>query len=293
MRAEGLDPRFPALASPENDWLGVIPFGKMPHVLDPAGGLLFNWNNKPVSWWPNLDTPIWGRLNHVESLAAALDKPKLTLDDLEMAAWRIARHDPTAQHFVPLFTATLAGTKLDGIEADAARYLSAFDGRNLEGSAAAAIYDTWFIALREELLIKSTGNFFSPEAFRLIGQPSLMLNALEGKTNYDYLQGRKKEEVLLAAFKVAVDRLKTGRGPDPSLWRFSAGGIGVPGEPPIPYSDRGTYIQLIEVRSVPRGRNVLPPGVAESGPHSLDQVPLARAWMYKPMHIRPGDVVGK
>lgn len=291
MRAEGVDPRFPVMASPETDWQGIIPFAKMPHVVDPTGGLLFNWNNKPVSWWPNLDTPIWGRLNHVEALATALDKPKLDLQDLEIAAWKIARNDSTAAHFVPLFAQALGGAQLDATESDAAKYLTSFDGRDLDGSAAAEIYRACIQALREQVFLKSTGNFFSPDTFNVVAQPSVILNALESKTSFDYLQGRKKEEVLLAAFKAAVAALRAKHGPDPALWRYAAGGIGVPGEPAIPYSDRGSYIQVIEVRTVPRGRNVLPPGVAESGPHSLDQVPLARAWLYKPMHIRPGDVV--
>jgi penicillin amidase len=48
MRAEGVDARFPLPATPENDWQGIIPSAKMPRVVDPAGGLLFNWNNKPA-----------------------------------------------------------------------------------------------------------------------------------------------------------------------------------------------------------------------------------------------------
>jgi penicillin amidase len=289
LRAEGMDPRFPAIASPATDWQGIIPFDSMPHAVNPAGGLFYNWNNKPATWWPNLDTPVWGRIHEVETLAAALDKPKLGVPDLEAAAWRIARLDYTAPHFVPLFASALAAEKLDGIEADAAAYLKAYDGRAVDGSSGATIFDAAMDQVRLQLIGKWTGNFMSPDIFRVVAQPSLLLNALEGKTAYDYLQGRKKEEVLVSAFKAAVADLKTKRGADPALWRYSAPGISVPGEAPIPYSNRGAYIQIVEVRTVPRGRNVLPPGVAESGPHSLDQVPLARAWLYKPMHIRPGD----
>ena len=91
--------------------------------------------------------------------------------------------------------------------------------------------------------------------------------------------------MLVAAFKKAVQRLTTSRGADPSVWTFTPGGIGVPGQPPIAYSNRGSYIQLVELRpgKAAWGRNVLPPGVAESGPHMLDQTALARSWLYKPM----------
>jgi hypothetical protein len=84
-----------------------------------------------------------------------------------------------------------------------------------------------------------------------------------------------------------VAGLEKKLGSDVGLWGYHAGGIAVPNEAPIPYGNRGSFIQIVELRTVPRGRSVLTPGVAESGPHSKDQVPLARAWGYKPMKIRP------
>lgn len=112
-----------------------------------------------------------------------------------------------------------------------------------------------------------------------------MLNALEGKTKFDYLAGRKPEEVIVAAFRKAVERQKT-RDADPGKWLYRAPVINFEGEAPVPYSNRGTYIQIVELRPKPAGRNVVPPGVAESGPHSKDQIPLSRAWTFKPMTIR-------
>ena len=113
----------------------------------------------------------------------------------------------------------------------------------------------------------------------------MILNALEGKTKFDYLAGRKADEVVVAAFRKAVERQKV-RDADPALWGFRPGVIQFPGETPVPYSDRGTYIQIVEARQAPRGRNVLPPGVSEDGVHAKDQIPLSRAWTYKPMRFR-------
>ena len=128
--------------------------------------------------------------------------------------------------------------------------------------------------------METTGNFVSPDNFRLIAQPSVMLKALEGKTKVNYLGTRKPGEVVRKALLDATEKLAKSNAGE----RYVAPGIAVPGETPIPYSNRGTYIQIVELPSLGiEGRNVVTPGVAESGPKSLNQVPLARAWLYKPM----------
>jgi penicillin amidase len=280
VRAPGVDPRFPTPGEPENDWRGYLPASKMPSSRNPSAGFLANWNNKPVAWWPNYDTPVWGRIFRNEVLLDQLQKPKLSIQDLELAAWTIARTDETSSYFRPLL-AGLHGTT--PLESQAAAYLKGFDGRLQDGSISAAIYAAFFEALRPQIFLGTTGNFMAPDFFRLAAQPSTMLRALSGKTKVNYLGSRTAAQVVQAAFQDAVKTLSASKGPDVSLWRYRTGGIGVPGEPRIPYSNRGSFIQLVELLGTPSGRDVLTPGVAESGSHSKDQVPLARSWTYKRM----------
>ncbi len=293
-RAEGFDPRFPLPGVPEAMWKGFVPYSKMPRVANPKNGLVVNWNNKPAAWWPNGDAPVWGRVSRVEALQRFTDKGRIGIADVESAAWSIARIDPAPAlgagswpHFAPHVRRALAGAAMSAIETDAAAYLASYDGRALDGSQGASIYQMLIAALREELFLPTTGNFLSPSVFALAASPSVMLNALEGRTSIAYLKGRSAEDAIRAAFRKAVQRLEQSRGGDPGMWGFAAGGIAVPNQPPIPYSNRGSYIQIVELRATPRGRNVLTPGVAERGAHSFDQVHLARGWQYKPMHMRP------
>lgn len=264
LRAQGVDPRFPAPI--DSDWIGTIPADQLPYAKDPAKGLFVNWNNKPASWWPNGDTPVWGRIFRNEILLRALDKPKLTTEDLELAIWQAARTDYNFRAFMPY---------LKGLSPE----LDAFQGLRMDGSIAAGAYNAFVDALRTEIFQPVVGNLMTPDNFRTAIQPSLILDALEGKTKVKYLGRRSKTEVLTAAWTRALGTL----GEDRTAWRFRAPGIPVEGQPPIPYSDRGTYIQIVELFSKPMGRSMLPPGVAESGPHRQDQVPLARAWQFKPM----------
>jgi penicillin amidase len=140
------------------------------------------------------------------------------------------------------------------------------------------VYRAFLSNLRKALFLSNVGNFSSDQLFTTAVQPSVILAALEHRTKFDYLQGRSADAVVRQALLDAYHA--SGSAPF-----FSAPSINVPGESPIPYGNRGTYIQVVEMLlDGPKGRNVLPPGVAQTGPHSRDQVPLSRAWTYKPMY---------
>jgi penicillin amidase len=252
IRAPGFDARLPLPAGPEAAWRGFVPSDKMPHAYDPP--TTTNWNDKPVPGWTNGDTPVWGRGFRGGELRRSLPKGKLAIKDLEKAIWTIARRDET----FPLF----------------GQYFPGFDGWLLDGSVPAARYRAFVDRLREELFTTTVGNLVSPDNFKLALQPDLMSAALEGRTKFDYLVGRKASDVAAAALAKVPE----------SLGAYLSGQVPNPGGTPVPYSNRGTFIELVELlKSGPSGRSNLPPGNAEHGPHSADQAELARTWTYKPM----------
>lgn len=289
IRSTEIDPRFPVPGDPKYDWKGYIPASQMPHVLDPAGGLIANWNNKPAAWWPHTDTPTWTRLFRIDALREALTGERLGVREVEMAAWQIARRDVASDYFYsapafgPAFRDALAPRSFQGAAGAALPFLLAYDGWALDGSNTVPIYRATLDALREDLFVRHIGNLLQPDLFRLAIQPTIIHNALLGKTKFDYLAGRTPNDVVAGAYARAAEQLAKARGSDPATWTHVADAIRVDGQAPIPYRNRGTYIQVVELAGVPRGRNVLPPGVAESGPHRQDQVPLSRAWTFKPM----------
>lgn len=273
-----LDPRLPTKAAPENDWHGFYTPAEMPRVKNPKGGLILNWNNKPAAWWPNFDTPVWGHIFRNEALAAQLKGTKLSAGDLEHAVATIAKTDFTYPHFKRYFP------KKQGLPS---AELNGFGGVRLQGSVGTSIYSAFIDALREEVFLETTGNFMSMDNFRQIAQPSVISRALERRTKVDYLNSRKAREVADKAFGEAIAALTSKNGASLGSWGHNVGAITWKGADPVPYSDRGTYIQILEMSKPPVGRNVLAPGIAERGLNSLNQVPLARAWDYKPMVIRP------
>ena len=262
VRAKGWDPRLPTVLGPDTAWQRMLAYGALPHVSNPKSGLLTNWNNKPVSWWPQGDLPAWGSIQHKSVIDRFLAKPLLSPADLEIAAWGIARTDEDAPAFHAALQSAVTPT------------LRNFDGRDLDGSYSAAAFRQWLDAVRDELFLGVTGNFLDQTNYRTVVQPSVILKALEGRTKTDFLHGRSTADVVRAA-EAKIDFSR----------RYEAPSIKLDGIDPIPYSNRGSYIQIIELGPTVTGRNVLPPGEAATGDHSVDQVNLSRAWIYKPMTL--------
>ncbi|MFN4033590.1 MAG: penicillin acylase family protein [Fimbriimonadales bacterium] len=297
IRAEGVDPRLPVLGTGEYDWQGIMPFEQMPRVVNPKQGYIVNWNNKPAVWWENADTPVWGMIFRVHRLDALLrSKPRLTLDDVKAYIRDIAEYDEDAGKLLPLMVRTVkrnAPRFNDELRA-AVQLLESWDCHEREGSAAKALWDAWLDATRTRVFADDLGNFFSPDLFRLAIQPSYIAYALLGRQapvprQYDYFNGKKPEEVLTIALADAITQLKRKYGDGMNLWRHSAPRMGW-GETlaGVPYTDRGSFIQIIQFGEQFFGETVLPPGQSEdpNSPHFADQRDLASWWFFKPIRLR-------
>lgn len=294
IRADGIDSRLPVWGTGEYDWKGILPFEQMPKVINPRRGFIVNWNNKPAGWWENSDTPAWGAIFRVYRLIdLASAKPKLTLDDVKRMVRDIAEYDEDAGKLLPVMLNIVRRNEknLTPEMKQALEVLAAWDCYEVEGSAGKAIWDAWLNAVRNRVFADDLGNFFSPDLFRLAIQPSYIYYALLGSRapvprQFDYFNGKRPEEVLTIALADALTQLKRTYGEGISQWRYKAPrmswGERLAG---VPYTDRGSYIQVIELGDPVVGENVLPPGQSEnpSSPHFSDQRDLASWWMFKPM----------
>jgi penicillin amidase len=294
IRAEGVDPRLPVWGTGEYDWKGIIPFEQMPRVINPKRGFIVNWNNKPAVWWENCDTPAWGAIFRVHRLIElASRKPVLSLDDVKAMIADIAMYDEDAAKLKPVMLAIVKRHRnLTPEMQQAIRVLEAWDNSEREGSTGKVIWDAWLDATRTRLFGDDLGNFFDPNLFRMAIQPSYILYALQGNKAavprlYDYFNGKPKEEVLAIALGDALTQLKQQYGANMSQWRYKAPRMNWDKLPGIPYTDRGSYIQVIELSNPIVGENILPPGQSEdpTSPHFSDQRDLSSWWLFKPMQL--------
>jgi penicillin amidase len=294
IRSTSVDPRLPATAGAATDWTGFLPPEKLPYAINPRKGWIANWNNKPVSWWPNLDTPVWGALFRFDTLEELMaSRQKLSAQDFESYARTLATTDRMIMPLLAfLLKADLSSAKLTPSARIALAYLENWDGQKLDQSVARTIYDAYFSALQEKVFFATTGNFLSMDNFRMVVQPSVVFRAMRRETTYDYLGARQPSEVAIEAFAEGVAALEKARGPEVAAWRYAAGRIRFGDAGEVVYSDRGTYIQIVELWNSPRGRYVAPPGVSgdDQSKHYSDQVPLAQGWTYFPMLYRRSDL---
>lgn len=277
-RELNLDPRLPIPGHLQTGWTGFLSPGEMPSVQNPQSGVLTNWNNKPATWWPNFDTPVWGATFRQTLLDDALGRSALSGPSVMNALEQIAKMDDrTNGIFIPLLLRAAGRSGVQGLSTLLRSDEPFMRGQMLAGRAAPRLHQEFVRGLREEIFVPHVGTFVAPGALDTVAQADVIRRALARQTHFDYLAGRTPDQIADAALKRALNRL----GGDTSTWRFSVGAISIPGVDPIPYNNRGTYLQWVDF-GTRRAASVLAPGNAEFGAHSRDQVEFARHWRLKP-----------
>jgi len=274
VRAPGYDARLPLPLDPQAEWKGFLSPEEMPHSFNPKTGLIVNWNNKPAAGWPNMDTPVWGRAFRNDSLIHALGTQPVTVAHLVGAAKAISEADSaTSGSFRDLFLRAMG----DAPEFAVARLrINAYDGSQRNGDVNSAFYLEVVNELRRRLYTPAVGTLLNPSFFQQAVQPTTILRQLQGAGSLELVPSRRRERVVREAILAVQAKADT-------LAPTAQGAIRYPGEEPIPYINRGTYIQIIRfgAQGIQAG-TVLGPGNAESGEHSRDQAPLVRNWQFKP-----------
>lgn len=320
-RAAGDDPWLPHDGTGSAEWLGFIPWEKMPHTVNPDQGWMANWNNKPAADWNNSEYgfgdfgPIH-RVNRLMELLGELTPGTVnvaTLEEInrtagvtaqtptndagaifapELLSKMLAKLDPTADPRLPQIVDILSGWNL--LEEDT-------NGDGLYDSPAVTIFNTWYTAFIFNVFVDELDGWYDPYlvsnmTYRmLVDDPALPLQ-------HDYLNGETTEQTITTALINALDELDAQYGsPDPSTWLqpidmiyWSPVGIGT--VPDTIWMNRGTYNQIIHTGPGPKlsGENVVSPGQSgnSTSPHFSDQLQLYSTWTYKPMRLNLVDLLG-
>lgn len=127
IRAKGVNPRLPAYGTGQYDWKGFLPASKHPRAVDPKGGTLVNWNNRPAHGWRTSDDEwgTWGSVDRVKLLA--ITKPLNRINDVVAVMNRAATQDARAVLVWPTI----------------AKLLTPGTGPNPRAEQAAALVTSW------------------------------------------------------------------------------------------------------------------------------------------------------
>jgi penicillin G amidase len=295
------DSRLPTPGTGEFDWEGSIPASRLPQIIDPPSGYLVNWNNKPATAWDNGDRPEWGTISRIHRIINLIEaRSPFTFESAAEIARDISTNDPNADYLKPVLIELARKHKgpLEARAERALRYLEAWDNHGVEGSIAKSIFDEWYRAVRDEIFgpeFRAIGEeqpgTGAPDVFESAFRPSVVLRVLRQaasslRLKYDYLKGRTREDVAYTSLLKAVQNLNQHYGSQIEHWTYSRGTISFVGLPSIPSSNRGTYIQVVELAApLFRHVSVLPPGQSEdpASPHYGDQREMAGYWLFKSM----------
>ncbi len=106
-----VDPRLPAVGDGSQQWLGFVPFDRMPHSVDPPQGFLDNWNTKPsqeLFYQQNSGDEYWGTIFRSQRITELLQaSTTIDIPYLEMVEHDIGTIDngdntrPAASYFIP------------------------------------------------------------------------------------------------------------------------------------------------------------------------------------------------
>ena len=229
-RAAGHDNRFPVTGDGSMDWQGRQSTDTAnPHVLNPTGGFLANWNNKPGHGVMNPDFFFysWSTADRVDYLNEALaTKDRFTPDE----AWAVldgsSYTDLFAPYFLPIIDEALADSPDPALRA-ANELLQDWnlqsrddDGDGYYDEAATPLFRNFIEALIGNVLKDDLGEafaFFQASGYPTAAQPTgagtnlspgvkAIVEAVEGNAAYDVLNGEPVAALVSVAMTEAIAR---------------------------------------------------------------------------------------
>jgi acyl-homoserine lactone acylase PvdQ len=257
IRAKNVYPGLPTLGTGAYDWKGFLKPSQHPQDINPANGLLLNWNNRPAKNWGTADDNFgWSSTQRVELFRGLSNK--VTVPQLVSVMNRAATEDLRAVEVWPLIQQVLAtGPAPDATTQQAADLVSAWaaaggsrldrDGDGKIDDPGAAVLDAAWTPLATAVLSPVLGDLTTQLA---------ALNAPDNKANsggssygsgwYGYVEKDLRQllgqpvsdrlsrgycgggdlnacrDSLWAVLQRVAQDLTAAQGADPSAWRADA-----------------------------------------------------------------------
>jgi len=269
LRAAGVDPGLPARGTGEYDWQGFLAPADHPHAIDPPGGLMVNWNNKPAPGFAAADSNwSYGPVYRSE-LFRGIPRRDARVEHVVGAMNRAASQEERAALVWPVVARVLAtGTAPDATSAHAAELVSEWVGAhqsnlldrdadgNVDHPGAAIFTRAWgritdavmsqrFGATRAVLPREGDAGYVDKDLRHLLGEP------VRGAFSQPFCglgDLAACRSALWAAIGATVTELAAQQGDDPHQWRMPARRQGfAPGLLPdtIRATNRPTFQQVI------------------------------------------------
>jgi penicillin amidase len=255
LRPREFDERLPFPGTGEAEWRGLLPRSRTPKVINPRQGWLANWNNIPAEGWTAGDGParerLSGEFHRVDVLNRLARNP--TFEGSEAVIRRagtIAQQRPTAK---PRLVRAARGAT--GEAKAVLDLLLRWDGdyhrTDDEGTVHPGV--ATFEAFKEEASKLALAKLGAPRDTALLDGGASTSHEFDIRNGEAYalrtLSRAEYRAAAAAAFRRLSERFETG---DVTRWReprkmFAIAIQGAGSPPPLPFFDRGTWEQVVEV----------------------------------------------
>jgi penicillin amidase len=208
------------------EWIGWVPFEELPHAYDPPEHFIVTANNRPAGpGYPHLialEFPEPYRAERIRQMIRDAGRPLTTDDFRAMQADTLSLH---ARALLPLLLrhADAAGDR----EREAVDLLSRWDFDARGDSAAAAIFQGWFLALAPALAGDELGPLALDTYKRRFSYITRFVQNTLAAPDSDWCDNVKTadrrescRESVSAALRDAVDRLSRQMGGTLAAWRW-------------------------------------------------------------------------
>ncbi|AUI51561.1 penicillin acylase family protein [Arthrobacter crystallopoietes] len=240
VRAEGHDPRLPAVGDGSMEWEGIRPFSENPKVYNPKQGYIVNWNNQSAAGF-NAGSGNWSPVDRVNEIIERLEeKQKFTTDEIWDINEETSFADLNIRYFRPFLEEAVKTLPAKDSLVQDVRLLTEWDGQRRDGDddgdldgPQAAIMNTWLpilfeTVLKDDLPASVFENYAQGSGLaRPANGSKLVYNALLGEDagveqSVDFFNGADKQQVLLDTYRQALAQLAAEQGADRSAWSVPA-----------------------------------------------------------------------
>jgi penicillin G amidase len=205
----------------EYEWIGFIPFDRLPRVVNPKEGFIATANNKVIgNHYSYHISHHWAQPYRYMRIAQVLEsKNNLTLEDMKKL--QMDQTNLWAKEFVPVLVQAVAGEPLSKIERKVLAELRNWDYVDRKDDAAPLIFHLWMKEIPKVLFRKD----IPPQVDKLFEGKQMVVDELLRRAAKEDVSPWFKENggfarVLATALHHVTDQLVEKYGADPSKWKW-------------------------------------------------------------------------
>ncbi len=210
----------------EDEWVGYIPFDKLPAVLNPPDGIIISANQKFVDKsYPFYISTLWEPDSRYDRIKDLLSLEKISAEDCKQF-----QQDMVSYYSRDLTNQILDAFSMDSVHnttiTDALIYLRNWDYRTTSSDIASAIVNTFFIHLLHNTFEDELGNEVFNDFIYPIMIPLRITSQILQRDNALFFDDVRtdtietKEMIIKKSFYGAIDELKRKYGSEMKKWQW-------------------------------------------------------------------------